>query len=86
MVYPVPSSYVKYFKRGTNFDAVLCTFSIAMISPLKNGPQITLPYSKCGRTSALYKSGNVLLSITAKDFFINPNTDFPFLMAIAVCL
>ena len=55
-----------------------------MISPLKNGPQLTLPYSKCGRTSALYKSGNVLLSITAKDFFINPNTDFPFLMAIAV--
>ena len=53
---------------------------------LKNGPQITLPYSKCGRRSALYKSGNVLLSITAKDFFINPNTDFPFLMAIAVCL
>ena len=53
---------------------------------LCGSPQMTLPYSKCGRTSALYKSGNVLLSGIAKDFFINPNTDFPFLTATAVCL
>ena len=38
-------------------------------SALLNGPQIRLPYSKCGQTRVLYRRGSVFVSIQKKSLY-----------------
>jgi hypothetical protein len=44
------SSYSRFFNGGNSFVALLCTFSIAVISLILYGLQSALAYSKCGLT------------------------------------
>jgi hypothetical protein len=62
----------RFFNDGTSFVALLCTFSIAVISLILYGLQSALVYSKCGLTSTLYYSRKVSSSRHVKVLHMRP--------------
>ena len=66
--------------------ALLWTGSIRSWSAQWNGSHATLPYPKCGRTSVVYISGRVDLSISSSDRLMIPRIWLAFAAAEAACL
>ena len=79
------SWYVKWLIVLTNFVALLCTFSIAIISFLKRGVHTVAAYSKWGLTIDLYKFRNISLSMYVKVLNTISRLRLALLILVLIC-
>ena len=80
------SLYGKFLSTGISVVARFWTRSTALISPMKCGLHMMLPYSRWGRATDVNRRGRVATFNATNDNLINPRIEFAFFTAADVCV